>query len=84
MSWFSAVETSLYDCARTAVRLGATRTWPRLEAEAVMTSTPEEREEAAEEGVVLHDAYAFTSINEFEKDSGKVGSITIKIAVLLR
>ena len=51
-----------YDCARTAVRLGATSVDVAcLEAEAVMTSTPEEREEAAEEGVVLHDAYAFTS-----------------------
>ena len=71
-----------YDCARTAVRLGATSVDVAcLEAEAVMTSTPEEREEAAEEGVVLHDAYAFTSINESEEGSGKVGSITInKIA----
>ena len=44
-----------------------------------MTSTPEEREEAAEEGVVLHDAYAFTSIND--DGTGKVGSMTIhKIA----
>ncbi|SES94384.1 NADPH-dependent glutamate synthase beta chain [Olsenella sp. KH3B4] len=70
------------DCARTAVRLGATSVDVAcLEAEAVMTSTPEEREEAAEEGVVLHDAYAFTSINESEEGSGKVGSITInKIA----
>lgn len=71
-----------YDCARTAVRLGATSVDVCcLEAEAVMTSTPEERAEAAEEGVTLHDAYAFTSINESEPGSGKVGSMTIhKIA----
>ena len=44
-----------------------------------MTSTPEEREEAAEEGIVLHDAYAFTSIND--DGTGKVGSMTLhKIA----
>ena len=71
-----------YDCARTAVRLGATSVDVAcLEAEDKMTSTPEERAEAAEEGVVLHDAYAFTSINETEPGSGKVGSMTIhKIA----
>lgn len=71
-----------YDCARTAVRLGAKSVDVAcLEAEPVMTSTPEERAEAAEEGVVLHDAYAFTSINETEEGSGKVGSMTIhKIA----
>ncbi len=69
-----------YDCARTAVRLGAKSVdGACLEAEAVMTSTPEEREEAAEEGIVLHDAYAFTSIND--DGTGKVGSMTIhKIA----
>ena len=67
-----------YDCARTAVRLGAESVdIACLEAEAAMTSTPEERAEAAEEGVVLHDAYAFTSINETEEGSGKVGSMTI-------
>ena len=65
-----------YDCARTAVRLGAASVDVAcLEAEAAMTSTPEEREEAAEEGIVLHDAYAFTSIND--DGSGKVGSMTI-------
>lgn len=71
-----------YDCARTAVRLGATSVDVAcLEAEAAMTSTPEERAEAAEEGVSLHDAFAFTSINESEEGSGRVGSITInKIA----
>ena len=69
-----------YDCARTAVRLGAASVdIACLEAEDVMTSTPEEREEAAEEGIVLHDAYAFTSIND--DGTGKVGSMTIhKIA----
>lgn len=71
-----------YDCARTAVRLGASEVHVAcLEAEAAMTSTPEEREEAAEEGVVLHDAYAFTSIDETEEGSGKVGGVTLgKIA----
>jgi len=65
-----------YDCARTAVRLGAKSVDVAcLEAEDIMTSTPEEREEAAEEGVVLHDAYAFTSIND--DGAGKVGSMTI-------
>ncbi len=69
-----------YDCARTAVRLGAASVDVAcLEAEDVMTSTAEEREEAAEEGIVLHDAYAFTSIND--DGTGKVGSMTIhKIA----
>lgn len=67
-----------YDCARTAVRLGAAEVHVAcLEAEAVMTSTPEEREEAAEEGIILHDAYAFTSIDETSEGSGKVGSMTI-------
>ena len=66
-----------YDCARTAVRLGAKSVDVAcLEAEAVMTSTPEEREEAAEEGVVLHDAYGFISIDD--DGTGKVGSMTIK------
>lgn len=71
-----------YDCARTAVRLGAEKVDVAcLEAEEKMTSTPEERAEAAEEGIELHDAYAFTSINESEPGSGKVGSVTIhKIA----
>lgn len=65
-----------YDCARTAVRLGAKSVDVAcLEAEDAMTSTPEERGEAAEEGVVLHDAYAFTSIND--DGTGKVGSMTI-------
>ncbi|MGN0076163.1 MAG: FAD-dependent oxidoreductase [Parafannyhessea sp.] len=71
-----------YDCARTAIRLGAQSVDVCcLEAEAVMTSTPEEREEAAEEGVTLHDAYAFSSINEDPDNPGHVGSMTIhKIA----
>ena len=69
-----------YDCARTAVRLGASSVHVAcLESLDKMTSTPEERAEAAEEGVELHDAYAFTSINEGE--AGRVGSVTIhKIA----
>ncbi len=68
-----------YDCARTAVRLGATSVDVAcLEAEEKMTSTPEERTEAAEEGVVLHDAYAFNSIDETEEGSGRVGGVTIQ------
>ncbi len=71
-----------YDCARTAVRLGAASVHMAcLEAVDAMTSTPEERAEGAEEGIVLHDAYAFTSINESEPGSGRVGSVTVhKIA----
>ena len=68
-----------YDCARTAVRLGAASVDVCcLEAEDKMTSTPEERAEGAEEGVVLHDAYAFNSINESEPGSGRVGSVTVQ------
>lgn len=67
-----------YDCARTAVRLGAEKVDVAcLESLDKMTSTPEERAEGAEEGVELHDAYAFTSINEVEPGSGRVGSVTI-------
>lgn len=67
-----------YDCARTAVRLGAAEVHVAcLEAEDKMTSTPEERAEAAEEGVILHDAYAFTSIDEAGEGSGTVGGMTI-------
>lgn len=67
-----------YDCARTAVRLGAESVDVAcLESVDKMTSTPEEREEAAEEGVALHDGYAFTSINPADGDPGRVGSITI-------
>lgn len=71
-----------YDCARTAVRLGATSVDVAcLEAEGQMTSTAEERAEAAEEGITLHDAYAFTSINEDVPGSGVVGSVSLnKIA----
>ena len=67
-----------YDCARTAVRLGATNVHVAcLESLDRMTSTPEERQEASEEGVILHDGFAFTSINESEPGSGKVGSVAI-------
>ena len=71
-----------YDCARTAVRLGAGSVHMAcLESIDAMTSTPEERAEGAEEGIELHDAYAFTSINESEPGSGRVGSVTVhKIA----
>lgn len=68
-----------YDCARTAVRLGASSVDVCcLEAVDKMTSTPEERAEGAEEGVALHDAYAFNAINESEPGSGRVGSVTVQ------
>lgn len=68
-----------YDCARTAVRLGAKSVDVAcLEAEDRMTSTPEERKEAAEEGIVLHDAHAFNSIDESPEKPGFVGGMTIQ------
>ncbi|QOY60173.1 FAD-dependent oxidoreductase [Thermophilibacter immobilis] len=71
-----------YDCARTAVRLGAQKVDVAcLESLDKMTSTAEERAEASEEGVELHDAYSFVSLNESEPGSGRVGSVTLhKIA----
>ncbi len=67
-----------YDCARTAVRLGATSVDVAcLEALDKMTSTAEERAEAAEEGVELHDAYSFVSLDESEPGSGRVGSVSL-------
>ncbi|QWT17682.1 FAD-dependent oxidoreductase [Collinsella sp. zg1085] len=67
-----------YDCARTAVRLGAQEVHVAcLEARAAMTSTPEERIEAAAEGVELHDSCAFYSINPSKKQWSHVGSVTL-------
>lgn len=67
-----------YDCARTAVRLGAQSVAVTcLESLDRMTSTPEERHEGAEEGVVLYDGYSFVSINESESNPRSVGSVTL-------
>lgn len=67
-----------YDCARTALRLGAQSVHIAcLEARQAMTSSPEERLEAAEEGVHLHDACAFGSINPKIDKPHEVGSVTL-------
>lgn len=60
-----------YDCARTAVRLGAKEVHIAcLENEQQMTSTPDEIEEGAEEGIILHSAYSFLRITGTEKVEG--------------
>ncbi len=52
-----------YDCARTAIRLGAKEVHMAcLESEAQMTATPEEIEEGRQEGVILHAAHSFLRI----------------------
>lgn len=52
-----------YDCARTAVRLGAKEVHIAcLENQQQMTSTPEEIAEGAEEGILLHAAHSFLRI----------------------
>lgn len=52
-----------YDCARTAVRLGAKEVHIAcLENEQQMTSTPEEIAEGAQEGIILHAAHSFLRI----------------------
>ena len=52
-----------YDCARTAVRLGATEVHVAcLENTQQMTSTPEEIEEGRQEGIILHAAHSFLKI----------------------
>lgn len=52
-----------YDCARTAVRLGAEEVHIAcLENEQQMTSTPEEIAQGAEEGIILHPAHSFLRI----------------------
>lgn len=54
-----------YDCARTAVRLGASEVHVAcLEGLVKMPCSPEERMEGDEEGIILHDAYSFVSIGE--------------------
>lgn len=60
-----------YDCARTAVRLGAKEVHIAcLENEQQMTSSPEEIREGAEEGIILHTGYSFLRITGDTKVSG--------------
>lgn len=60
-----------YDCARTAIRLGAKEVHVAcLESEDKMTSTPEEIKEGAEEGVILHPAFSFLRICGKDKVEG--------------
>lgn len=60
-----------YDCARTALRLGADEVHLAcLENEQQMTSTPEERAEGAEEGIILHAAHSFLRITGTDKVEG--------------
>lgn len=60
-----------YDCARTAVRLGAKEVHIAcLENEQQMTSSPEEIREGAEEGIILHAGYSFLRITGDTKVSG--------------
>lgn len=52
-----------YDCARTAIRLGAKEVHIAcLESRSQMTAAVEEIEEGREEGVILHDSRSFLSI----------------------
>lgn len=52
-----------YDCARTALRLGAKEVHMAcLEDEKTMTASADEIEEGAEEGVILHAAHSFRKI----------------------
>jgi len=68
-----------YDCARTAIRLGADEVHMAcLEARPVMTAALDEIEEGEEEGVILHDAYGFDAILESETNPGHVGGMAIK------
>lgn len=60
-----------YDCARTAIRLGAKEVHIAcLENEQQMTSSEEEIREGAEEGVILHPAQSFLQITGEGKVSG--------------
>ncbi len=68
-----------YDCARTAIRLGANEVHMAcLEARPVMTAALDEIEEGGEEGVILHDAYGFDEIMESADNPGHVGGMRIK------
>ena len=60
-----------YDCARTAVRLGAKEVHMAcLENEQQMTSTPDEIREGEEEGIILHSAHSFLKITGTDKVEG--------------
>ena len=66
-----------YDCARTSIRLGAESvSIVCRKPAALLKATPEEREEAAEEGVVLLDSQAFLAIED--DGNGSVGGLTIQ------
>lgn len=60
-----------YDCARTAIRLGAKEVHIAcLENEEQMTATPEEIAEGGEEGILLHAAHSFLRITGSHKAEG--------------
>lgn len=60
-----------FDCARTAVRLGAEEVHMAcLENERQMTSTPDEIAEGAEEGIILHASHSFLRITGTDKAEG--------------
>lgn len=60
-----------YDCARTAIRLGAKEVHITcLENEKQMTATKEEIQEGAEEGILLHSAHSFLRIVGTDKAEG--------------
>lgn len=60
-----------YDCARTAIRKGAKEVHIAcLENQQQMTSSPDEIEEGAQEGVILHAAHSFLHITGEDKVTG--------------
>ncbi len=60
-----------YDCARTAIRLGAKEVHMAcLENEQQMTASADEIEEGTEEGVILHPAHSFLRIVGTDKVEG--------------
>lgn len=64
-------ENVAYDCARTAIRKGAKEVHIAcLENQQQMTSSPDEIEEGAQEGVILHAAHSFLRITGEDKVTG--------------
>lgn len=60
-----------YDCARTAIRKGAKEVHIAcLENQQQMTSSPDEIEEGAQEGIILHAAHSFLRITGEDKVTG--------------
>lgn len=60
-----------YDCARTAIQKGAKEVHIAcLENQQQMTSSPDEIEEGAQEGVILHAAHSFLRITGEDKVTG--------------